>query len=448
MTRTKARARPTLAIAICTSTLSLVAASPTFAQVAPSPKTPFLIAAANGNPQWASTAAYIGSLCPNLTPGTDLRLRCAAALGASVATPPLATTALHQITPQQVLAQSGVVDGAIMPATSAVASRLSAIGHIGIGGPLASNNYRPIALASAGDTAGLGGASAARLQGYVNIVGGSGNRDTTPIDDGYSFDQKSITGGVDYRFSNMFTGGVSLSWGDTRLSFDANQGKMKSTSTVGTVYGLWTVSDRIQVSGLLAYGKIDYSSDRYINYAEDAASNISRIAHGDTKGDQWEGTVTANYAMPATDGWAYGPSLSISARKLDLDAFAETGAAGLNLNFDSQSTNSLQVALGFDLSKAISTQTGVISPYARVQGIYETKDNRRNIIVHYVDDHTGFFPGIRLTTDSPDRLRFQGAVGVSGQFANGWSGFADVETVVGLRNVSGYTGTLGLRKEF
>ncbi|MGZ6016751.1 MAG: hypothetical protein ACXWKM_13505, partial [Phenylobacterium sp.] len=83
-----------------------------------------------------------------------------------------------------------------------------------------------------------------------------------------------------------------------------------------------------------------------------------------------------------------------------------------------------------------------------VEGVYEAKDNRRNIVVHYVDDHTGFFPGIRLTTDSPDRMRFRAAVGVSGQFAGGWSGFADLETVVGLRNVSGYTGTLGLRKEF
>jgi uncharacterized protein YhjY with autotransporter beta-barrel domain len=445
---TKTRARSTLAIAIGSTALSLVVASPTLAQVAPSPNTPLLIAAANGNPQWASTAAYIGSLCPNLTPGTDLRLRCAAALGASAANPPLATTALHQITPQQVLAQSGVVDGAVMPATAAVASRLSAIGHIGIGGPLASNNYRSIALASAGDTAGLGGASAARLQGYVNVVGGSGNRDTTAIDDGYSFDQKSITGGVDYRFSDKFTGGVSVSWGDTRTDFDANQGKMKSTAVVGTVYGLWTVNDRIQVSGLLSYGKIDFSNDRYMNYAESAASTISRIAHGDTKGDQWEGTVTANYAMAATDGWSYGPSLSLSARSLDLDAYAETGATGLNLTYADQSTQSLQVAVGFDLAKAISTQTGVVSPYARIQGIYETKDNRRNIIVHYVDDHTGFFPGIRLTTDSPDRLRFQGAIGVSGQFANGWSAFADVETVIGLRNVSGYTGTLGVRKEF
>jgi len=52
------------------------------AQVPPSPNTPALISAAQGNPQLQSTAAYVGALCPNLTPGTDLRLRCAAALGA------------------------------------------------------------------------------------------------------------------------------------------------------------------------------------------------------------------------------------------------------------------------------------------------------------------------------------------------------------------------------
>lgn len=438
--------RSTLLMALAAGVLPAVVAGSALAQVAPSPNTPKLIAAANGNPQLTSTAAYIGVLCPNLTPGTDLRLRCAAALAASATAPPLASEALTWITPQELLAQSAVVDGAVMPATSAVASRLSALGHIGRGG--IASAYRPVLLATAGDTAGLGGASAPRLQGFANVVGGKGDKDTNTYETGYNFDQRSFTVGADYRFSDTFTAGLSASYGDTKLDFEEAQGTLKAKAWVGTVYGLWSVSDRIQVTGLLAYGRIKYAGDRTISYAEPTGPSINRIAHSDTHGDQFEGTLTASYSMAGGDGWSYGPSLSLSGRTLDLNAFEETGASGLNLSFAKQSTDSVQVIAGFDVSKAISTQTGIVSPYARIQGIYETRDNRRDVRIKYVADTTGFFPGIRLTTSAPDRTRFLVGGGLAGQFTGGWSAFVDAETILGLKDVSGYNLTLGVRKEF
>jgi len=433
-----------LLIALVAGVLPAMAASAAMAQVAPAGNTPLLIAAANGNPQLQSTAAYIGVLCPNLPVGTDLRLRCAGALAASANAPALASDALTWITPQELLAQSAVVDGAITPGTSAVASRLSALGHIG---RLALAN-RPVQLATTGDTAGLGGASAAKLQSFVTVVGGKGDKDTNTYETGYDFDQRSITVGTDYRFSDRFTGGLSVSYGDTDLKFERSQGSLKAKTWVGTAYGLWSVTDKVEITGLVAYGKVDYSGDRTITYVESATSTINRIAHSSSDGHQWEGTVTAAYAMAASDGWSMGPSLSVSARTLHLGAFEETGASGLNLAFAKQSTNSLQVIAGFDVSKAISMSSGIVSPYARVQGVYETKDNRRDVRIKYVADTTGFFPGIRLTTSAPDRTRFLVGGGLAGQFAGGWSGFVDAETILGLSDVSGYNLTLGVRKEF
>jgi uncharacterized protein YhjY with autotransporter beta-barrel domain len=417
------------------------------AQVAPSPNTSKLIAAAGGNPQWESTAAYIGALCPNLTPGTDLRLRCAAALSAAATSPASANMALDAITPEQILAQGGVVDGTISSATAAVAGRLSALSHIHIGGPVAAG-YQPVLLATNGDTAGLGGLNASRLQGYVNIVGGTGKKDDNSIETGYGYNQESISGGVDFRFSDRFTGGVSVSYGDTRLKFASNTGRMTADTWMGAVYGLWSLTDRIEVTGLVGFGDIDFSSDRHMDYAESATSTIDRIAHGKSTAQQWEGTLTVAYAMDAPRGWSYGPSLSVSGTTLHMDAFDETGAQGLDLSYQKQSTDSLQFIVGFDISKAISTQFGVISPYARVQSIYESLDDKRNVDIRYVADTTGFFPGIRLTTTAPDRSRFLLGGGIAGQFTRGWSSFADAETIVGLRDTSGYTFTLGVRREF
>ncbi|MBW8814713.1 MAG: autotransporter outer membrane beta-barrel domain-containing protein [Caulobacterales bacterium] len=436
--------RGAFALLIC---VSIATATGAWAQVAPSPKTGALITAAQGNPQFQSTAAYIGALCPNLTPGTDLRLRCAGALNASTDAPPLATIALGSITPEELLSQSGAVDGAIAPATNAVAGRLSALGRVGFRGGVAAL-YRPVALASNGDTAGVGGFSPSRLQGFFNVSGGSGNRDHDTYEAGYDFDQGSITGGGDYRFSDAFTAGVSLSYGKTDVNFDASGGKMHVKTTAGAAYGLWSVSDRLQISGLISYGHVRYSSYRNISYVESATSVINRVAYSKARGHQWEGTVTATYALPASDGWSFGPSLALSAATLHLKAFDETGAGGLDLSFPTQTTKSLQVILGFDASKAISAPWGVVTPYGRAQAIYETKDDRRTVAVRYTADTTGFFPGIRLNTSAPDRTRFLLGGGLAGQFASGWSAFADVETVVGLRYVSGYDVTIGGRKEF
>lgn len=423
------------------------AATSAGAQVAPSPKTGALITAAQGNPQFTSTAAYIGALCPNLTPGTDLRLRCAGALNAAVDAPGLAKVALGQITPEELLAQSAAVDGAVSPNTRAVAGRLSALGRIGFGGKTAMA-YRPVVLASNGDTAGVGGFAPSKLQAYVNVVGGQGNRDADVYQSGYDYDQSSLTAGADYRFSNAFTGGISASYGRTNVDFDASAGKMHEKAWAGSAYGLWQLTDRLQISGLVAYSRVRDIGDRNISYAESATSTILRTAHSNTKGRQWEGTITAAYALPASDGWSLTPSLAVSGERLRLDAFDETGANGLDLSFPSQTTKSLQVILGFDAAKALSTSFGVVSPYGRVQAVYETKDDRRAVTVRYTADATGYFPGIRLTTSAPDRTRFLVGGGLAGQFAGGWSAFADVETVVGLRYVSGYDVTLGARKEF
>lgn len=427
--------------------MPLIGATAAHAQLGPNPNTAALVAAAGNNPNLQATAAYIGRVCPNLPLGSDLRLRCAWMLRVAPTLANQARIGLDMNTPQEILAQGATVDGAISPAGGAVAGRVAALSRLG-GGARVAALYRPILLAAQGDTAGLGGASVPRLQGFANISGGAGERDTDLYEAGYDFDSRSITAGFDYRFSDAFTGGVALSYGDTDADFDADGGELEAEAVVASVYGLWSISERWQATALISYGRIDYTSERRINYNEDPGILNDRVASGDTEGDQWEGTLTVSYLMAGRDGWSYGPHMALSGRTLELDAFTESGAGGLNLAFDDQSTDSFQVILGFDVSKAISTQTGVVSPYARVQSVYETLDNRRDVRVLYAADTTGFFPGVRLSTNAPDRWRVLLAGGVAGQFANGWSAFADAETVIGLRDTRGVNVTLGVRKEF
>src|SRR5581483_3466237 len=135
-----------------------------------------------------------------------------------------------------------------------------------------------------------------------------------------------------------------------------------------------------------------------ISYRESAAAYVNQLAHSDAHGNQWEGTVTVAYAMDAPQGWSLGPSLVLSGQTLRLPAFAESGATWANLSYDAQHTESLQVIGQFDVSKALSTEIGVLSPYARLQAIYETLDNHRAVGVHFVADTTGATSGIRLTT--------------------------------------------------
>jgi hypothetical protein len=90
--------------------------------------------------------------------------------------------------------------------------------------------------------------------------------------------------------------------------------------------------------------------------------------------------------------------------------------------------------------------------------IHEFKNDARETRARFDNDpYTtgGFFladgsPGsstFALLTEDPDEDYFRLGAGASSVWSNGWQGFLSLDTLIGLKNISAYGLTFGVRKD-
>lgn len=141
------------------------------------------------------------------------------------------------------------------------------------------------------------------------------------------------------------------------------------------------------------------------------------------------------------------PFVRLSYAHLGIDGFTERESrSSLGLDVKSRSVNSLQSAIGAQITKAISVQSGVISPYAAIEWNHEFQNNNENIVAKYTHDPFNTF--FTIPTAHPDRDYFTLRAGLTSVFPSGVSAFANLDTVVGLRDTTSTSLTVGVRLEF
>ena len=450
------------------------------------------------NPQILSLADRIVSICPQLTlqfdpnfdpfnpnfdpavdtgrdTGTtqgDLVGRCTGAIEiANGAVPGLTPGAvvgvLEQIAGEEVIALDAVLAGSVRPQTQTIAARIASFSAAPSARlALRPLNLRPIRVASASsalgfesdfaqvtaDTSGsfggdgqLGGGVNGFLTGYYF----RGDQDPTDLESGFDFDGFSITGGLDVAATDTLLVGLAGGYTDTNIDFDGGTGAIGSEAYTISGYGALNLSERLQASLMTSYSFIDYQSDRVLEY-NDGRDLISRTATGETDATQFAITGMANYTFDA-GALSWGPTVRLSHIRQHVDAFEETGAAGLNLTYEDERNFSLTTGLGLAAAYSISRSWGIVTPYARAEWEHEYEDDARLFNVRYAGDTFSVnptSPAAFIATNAPDRDRARIGAGLSAQFRHGLSGFVDYETVVALRDVSSHTISVGLRMEF
>jgi outer membrane autotransporter protein len=90
------------------------------------------------------------------------------------------------------------------------------------------------------------------------------------------------------------------------------------------------------------------------------------------------------------NSWDLDVSVSANYRHVKIDSFQETDTSGggLALAYDEQTIKSFRSILGLNLSRAISTSFGVISPNVRAEWHHEFEVGQRNLQAKYALDAT------------------------------------------------------------
>ena len=265
-----------------------------------------------------------------------------------------------------------------------------------------------------------------------------GEDDGSAEESGYEFDGFGLTGGLDYQVNDNFIAGVAVGYSQTDNDFDQDNGELNqdtySLSAYGSVY-----SGSLYFDGVIGYAFSDLDIDRNIVYP-----TIVRNAAGETDGEEFSASGAVGYDI-SKGAWSFGPFARLSFVDTDLDAYSETGAAGLNLSVADQNIQSLESTIGSDVSYSHSTSFGVVIPQIRLEWAHEFDDDSRQISARYTNDPAAI--PIFIRTDSPDRTYFNLGGGLSALFASGKTAFAEVETVLGREDYEKYTFKIGARFE-
>lgn len=262
------------------------------------------------------------------------------------------------------------------------------------------------------------------------------------VNDGFDFDSDSLTAGVDYRISNRFVMGAALGYNQMDSKTPAGV-SMTSEGFSANIYGLLTPTDRFYVDSRLSFARPDVTQTRVEEFILiDQVVNVQAV--GKTQSEQFTAAISAGYNFNK-NAWNWSPYVGVEYVENQLDQFAETGASGFNMLYAQQDFEALKFNLGFNLSRAISTRHGVVSPQLSFQHNYEDQDNgimKMRLINMPVDEL------FNVETNFTESSFSQVSLGVTWVMANGKMFYLRYNQLFGLNNFDQHTISLGARFEF
>jgi outer membrane autotransporter protein len=130
-----------------------------------------------------------------------------------------------------------------------------------------------------------------------------------------------------------------------------------------------------------------------------------------------------------------------------IDPYSETGGTGLELTIDGRTVKSLQGAVGFYGSWAISTKNGIVLPQFNVGYVHEFEDDASIVTAQFAEDLRPTPTRFTYGTSVPDSDFFNVDVGVAAAFARGIQMFVNLRFMAGNDNFDSAAGTIGIRFE-
>ena len=206
-------------------------------------------------------------------------------------------------------------------------------------------------------TVGGSGELISRWGGFVNgsLTSGSQASNQAAGAD-IDFDVIGITAGVDYRKSFNWVLGGAVGYN----SFDSNltdNGALKTKALTLTAYTSFYPTEKLYLDGRVSIGRSQVQTARRILIPR----VVDATAMGDADVSQLSFAAAVGYQLNK-GAWNFTPNASVRHSRSNFDGFTETGAGDNNARFASQTTDSTQVSLGMQVSRAISLSYGVLAP--------------------------------------------------------------------------------------
>ncbi|MCL8000037.1 autotransporter outer membrane beta-barrel domain-containing protein, partial [Brucella sp. 21LCYQ03] len=234
--------------------------------------------------------------------------------------------------------------------------------------------------------------------GQINF----GRTDNDDLEQKYT--STAVSGGVDYRFSPSFVGGVGFGYGRDTTDIGAHNTQNKGRLFALSAYSSYHTRNGLFLDTLMGFGWLNFDSDRYV-------SATGGRAFGTRKGTQLYGSVAVGYQY-RNERWSLSPYLRTDIMQTTMDRFSEMGADDFNLTYGAQKLKSLSVTIGASFNYKIPFEKFVLTPRTRLEFTHDFSGSNQARI-GYVD-MGGILPySVDIDPMKSDRLALEAGLDVA-----------------------------------
>jgi outer membrane autotransporter protein len=228
-----------------------------------------------------------------------------------------------------------------------------------------------------------------------------------------------VSGGVDYRFSPSFIGGIGFGYGKDTTDVGEKGTQSRANMFSLAAYGSYRPGKSFFLDGVVGYGWLNFESDRFV-------TATGGMASGERKGQQLFGSVTLGYDY-RNEAWLFSPYLRGDAAHTKLESFSETGAGIYNLTYGDQTADLLSATIGLRGEYTIPMSWGTLKPKARVEYTHDFAGNSR-VKLGYTDIG-GLLPyTIDANSTAKDSIRIE--AGFDAMINGDWTAGLDYSTQI------------------
>ena len=217
-----------------------------------------------------------------------------------------------------------------------------------------------------------------------------GNKRATEREDAFDFEGMTLSGGVDYRFSDHHVLGVMLGYQDDEIDFDSSLSIVDGGVTMDgysfQVFYLYQ-SDTWYFHTALGNQMMSFDMDRSIRYPSlnPDVDSTDTTAVSKTDASAYSSASTIGMSISSTPSISFDIYASLDYKQIDVDGFRETDLQNDGFDFvvAGQDIDSLETAAGVKMQYVWTPDFGVFIPYLDIQHRIQHEDKARNITAYY-----------------------------------------------------------------
>lgn len=235
---------------------------------------------------------------------------------------------------------------------------------------------------------------------WINGTVGGGEVTRHRGNSGFEFDNWSLTGGVDYRFTDAFFLGAAIGHSRLTSGFEESNDRLDANTRAFHLYGGYSGPHGLSLDASLSRVRSDFEMVRYLpRRGSQDMGHMDAHTRGSPVATQRAASLGVTWYLQP-DLWTFAPMLQYQWIGSRVDAFEEESDSIFRLSYARQDVVTRSLSGGVYGDVTLATRVGTFRPYGRALWYRNGGSGARNLVAEFAE---GGSPINSVVAAEPDR---------------------------------------------